>query len=79
MYTFEKAKIKQMLGNDVYDMLKETKCVLAGGARSVGESIIRQQWETFQKNMESIMEEKKIFNIRVKIFDNYGTYEYGYI
>lgn len=32
MYTFEKAKIKQMLGNDVYDMLKETKCVLAGGA-----------------------------------------------
>lgn len=32
MYTFEKAKIKQMLGNDVYDMLKKTKCVLAGGA-----------------------------------------------
>ena len=32
MYTFEKAKIKQMLGNDIYDMLKETKCVLAGGA-----------------------------------------------
>lgn len=32
MYTFEKAKIKQMLGTDVYDMLKETKCVLAGGA-----------------------------------------------
>lgn len=32
MYTFEKAKIKQMLGTDVYDMLKETECVLAGGA-----------------------------------------------
>lgn len=32
MFEVEKAKIKQMLGNDVYDMLKETKCVLAGGA-----------------------------------------------
>ena len=32
MYDFEKAKIKQMLGNDIYEMLKETKCVLAGGA-----------------------------------------------
>lgn len=49
------------------------------GARSVGESIIRQQWETLDKNMDNIMEEKKIFNILVKMFDNYGTYEYGYI
>ena len=32
MYEIEKLKIKQMLGSEVYDMLKETKCVLAGGA-----------------------------------------------
>lgn len=31
-YEIEKLKIKQMLGDEVYDMLKETKCVLAGGA-----------------------------------------------
>lgn len=32
MYEIEKLKIKQMLGSEVYDTLKETKCVLAGGA-----------------------------------------------
>lgn len=32
MYQVEKHKIKEMLGEDVYNMLKETKCVLAGGA-----------------------------------------------
>jgi hypothetical protein len=32
MYEFEKAKIKQSIGVDVYDMLKDLKCVLAGGA-----------------------------------------------
>ena len=32
MYEVEKRKIKEMLGSEVYDMLKETKCVLAGGA-----------------------------------------------
>ena len=32
MYEVEKAKIKQAIGGDVYDMLKETKCILAGGA-----------------------------------------------
>lgn len=32
MFEIEKLKIKQLLGTDVYDMLKETKCVLAGGA-----------------------------------------------
>lgn len=32
MYEVEKRKIKEMLGTDVYDMLKKTKCVLAGGA-----------------------------------------------
>lgn len=47
------------------------------GARSVGEGIIRQQWETLQQNMGSITEEKKIFNVRVKMFDNYGAYEHG--
>lgn len=31
-YEIEKLKIKEMLGSEVYDMLKETKCVLAGGA-----------------------------------------------
>ena len=32
MYEVEKRKIKEMLGSEVYDVLKETKCVLAGGA-----------------------------------------------
>ena len=32
MFEIEKLKIKQLLGTDVYDMFKETKCVLAGGA-----------------------------------------------
>ena len=49
------------------------------GARSVGEGIIRQQWETLQQNMGSITEEKKIFNVRVKMFDNYGAYENSYV
>lgn len=49
------------------------------GARSVGEGIIRQQWETLQQNLHAIKEEKKMFNISVKMFDNYGTYEHGYI
>ncbi|MGL4583638.1 MAG: AAA family ATPase [Flavobacterium sp.] len=49
------------------------------GVRSVGEKIILQQWETLDKNMDNILEEKKIFNIRVKMFDNYGAYEHGYI
>lgn len=31
-FEIEKAKIKQAIGTDVYDMLKENKCVLAGGA-----------------------------------------------
>ena len=49
------------------------------GARSVGEGIIRQQWETLQQNMASIQEEKKLFNIHVKMFDNYGAYEEAYV
>lgn len=49
------------------------------GARSVGEKVIRQQWETLVQNMDSIAEEKKMFNIRVKMFDNYGAYENGYV
>ena len=32
MFEVEKAKIKQAIGGCVYDMLKENKCVLAGGA-----------------------------------------------
>lgn len=32
MYEIEKAKVKQLLGADVYDMFKEAKCILAGGA-----------------------------------------------
>lgn len=32
MYEYEKSKIKKVLGGDTYDMLKEMKCVLAGGA-----------------------------------------------
>ena len=32
MYEVEKAKIKQAIGGDVYDMLKANKCILAGGA-----------------------------------------------
>ena len=31
-YEIEKAKIKQMLGEDIYNMFKEAKCILAGGA-----------------------------------------------
>lgn len=31
-FEIEKAKIKQAIGVDVYDMLKDNKCVLAGGA-----------------------------------------------
>ena len=32
MFEVEKAKIKQAISACVYDMLKENKCVLAGGA-----------------------------------------------
>ena len=32
MYEIEKAKIKQLLGKDIYNMFKEAKCILAGGA-----------------------------------------------
>lgn len=49
------------------------------GARSVGEKVIRQQWETLLQSMDSIAEEKKMFNIRVKMFDNHGVYENGYV
>lgn len=49
------------------------------GARSVGEEIIRQQWETMQQNLHAIEEEKKLFNVRVKMFDNYRAYEHGYV
>lgn len=41
--------------------------------------VIRQQWETLVQNMDYIAEEKKMFNIRVKMFDNYGAYENGYV
>ena len=47
------------------------------GARSVGEGIIRQQWETLQQNFSAIKEEKKLFNVGVKMFNNYGAYEHG--
>lgn len=47
------------------------------GARSVGEGIIRQQWETLQQNLSAIGEEKKLFNVCVKMFDNYGAYKHG--
>ena len=49
------------------------------GARSVGEGIIRQQWETLQQNMATIQEEKKLFDVRVKMVDNYGAYEEAYV
>ena len=49
------------------------------GARSVGEGIIRQQWETLQQNIHAIKEEKTLFNIHVKMFDNYGAYEEAYV
>ena len=49
------------------------------GARSVGEGIIRQQWETLQQNLHAIKEEKTLFNIHVKMFDNYGAYEEAYV
>lgn len=49
------------------------------GARSVGEKVIRQQWETLQQNLHAIKEEKKLFNVRVKMFDNFGEYKHGYI
>ena len=32
MFEVEKAKIKQMIGSDLYDLFKDTKCILAGGA-----------------------------------------------
>lgn len=32
MFEVEKAKIKQMIGSELYDLFKDTKCVLAGGA-----------------------------------------------
>lgn len=32
MFEVEKAKINQAIGTDIYDMLKDNKCVLAGGA-----------------------------------------------
>ena len=43
----------------------------------VGEGIIRQQWETLQQNFSAIKEEKKLFNVGVKMFNNYGAYEHG--
>lgn len=49
------------------------------GARSVGEGIIRQQWETLQQNIRAIKEEKTLFNIHVKIFNNCGGYEESYV
>ena len=49
------------------------------GARSVGEGIIRQQWETLQQNLHAIKEEKTLFNTHVKMFDNYGAYEEAYV
>ena len=49
------------------------------GARSVGEGIIRQQWETLQQNIHAIKEEKVLFNIHIKMFDNYGAYEEAYV
>lgn len=49
------------------------------GTRSVGEGIIRQQWETLQQNMAPIQEEKKLFDVRVKMVDNYGAYESNYV
>ena len=32
MFEVEKAKIKQMIGSNLYDLFKDTKCILAGGA-----------------------------------------------
>lgn len=32
MFEVEKAKIKQMIGSELYDLFKDTKCILAGGA-----------------------------------------------
>ena len=49
------------------------------GARSVGEGIIRQQWETLQQNLHAIKDEMTLFNIPVKMFDNYGAYEEAYV
>lgn len=45
----------------------------------VGEGITRQQWETLQQNMASIQEEKKLYDVRVKIFNNCGGYEESYV
>ena len=55
MFEIEKAKIKQMLGNDVYDMLKETKCVLAGGAiTSIFTSKEVNDWDIYFTSKESL-------------------------
>lgn len=55
MYEFEKAKIKQLLGTDVYDMLKETKCVLAGGAiTSLFTSKEVNDWDIYLTSEESL-------------------------
>lgn len=32
MFSVEKQKIKQIVGSDLYDLFKDTKCILAGGA-----------------------------------------------
>lgn len=55
MYDFEKAKIKQAIGVDVYDMLKDLKCVLAGGAITsifTGKEIM--DWDLYFTNREAV-------------------------
>ena len=55
-YEFEKATIKKRLG-DVYNLLKETKCILAGGALTSlfsGKEI--NDWDIYCTSKESISE-----------------------
>lgn len=65
MHDFEKAKIKQAIGVDVYDMLKDLKCVLAGGAITsifTGKEV--NDWDLYFTNREAVDEVVgNVFNV----------------
>ena len=55
MFEVEKAKIKQMIGSDLYDLFKDTKCILAGGAiTSIFSGAEVNDWDLYVTDKEGL-------------------------